>query len=399
MEDDIGAVLKALRKARGMTLRVLAHNANVSHSHLQNIEAGRRPLTTQMARACDRALGTPILTMLATEGDEMRRRALLAHLGALGALGTAAPAGLAEMVRLGLVDAATEQPADWDAIADDYGHRLVSDPSAVYGSSLLADLMLIQRRIREGRPSLDLFRAGAHLAQLYGLWLGNQGDLGMAHRWYAGAIALADSSRDTATRTWARGRSLARGIYEGYTVAATVSGVNEVLALTSKPTPGAMEAFAAEVHVHALTGDAKAGRKAVAGMRSVVDRLPEDTLDTLAGPVERAIFLNAFLECRVGGLADAEAACAQALPALEDWPLWQAETNVYLARARAAHGDVAAGISHALATVKGLQHDVRVIGVAVRDVMSVVPAGYRSDELRALAGYAHTGPVPWETLR
>jgi hypothetical protein len=43
--------------------------------------------------------------------------------------------------------------------------------------------------------------------------------------------------------------------------------------------------------------------------------------------------------------------------------------------------------------------NVRVHEVGVRDLVSVVPAGYRSDDLDALRTHASPEAGPWETLR
>src|SRR5262249_37121685 len=212
--------------------------------------------------------------------------------------------------------------------------------------------------------------------------------------WYRTAAVLADRSGDLSLRSFVRGRSLARGLYEGYTVKQTLDGVDEVLSLTNTPNNGALEAHAARVCLYALTGNAREGRKAVDDMRAVVDRLPDNEVRAVAGPVERAILHRAYLECRVGSLGEAQAACDDAFSALTDWPLWLAETRLYLARAMIVDGDTSGGISYGLSTMRAIKHDVQVIAIAARDAVSVVPDGYRSDELDALRAYADPKPGP-----
>lgn len=401
MVESFGAALRALRLAAGFrSIAALASKVNYSKSYLGNIETGERHPTLDLAEACDQALGTaPLLSMLFDPGgNDMKRRTLLSSIGLVtGAGAVVGPAALADLVRHGVLDRACGGE-DWDAVVDEYGRRFVADPSPQFGASLLTQLMVLHHKITADRNDADLLRAAAGLGQTYGLWLGNQGNLPAAHNWYRTAVALADRSGDVSLRSFVRGRSLARGSYEGYSVRQTLDGVDEVLHLTHEPTTGAMEAHAARVHVHALTADAHAGRQAINDMRSVVDRLPDDALRTVAAPHARTTFLRAFLECRVGTLADAQPAYEAALPELTEWPLWLAETRVYLGRAMVAAGDVGPGIAHTLHTMQGVAHDVRVIRVAVRDVLSVVPEGYRSDELQALRAYADTSPGPWETL-
>ena len=403
MVDTFGDALRGLRIAAGFrSLAAFATKVNYSKGYLGNIETGERQPTPDLAEACDRALGTaPLLSMLLEDpgGNDMKRRALLSSIGLVtGAGAVVGPSALADLVRHGFLDTACDGE-DWDAVVDSYGRRFVVDPSPQFGASLLTQLLVLRQKMIENGQNLDLHRAAAGLGQFYGLWLGNQGELPTAHNWYRTAAVLADRSRDLSLSSFVRGRSLARGLYEGYTVKQTLDGVDEVLSLTNAPNNGAMEAHAARVCLYALTGNASEGRKAVDDMRSIVDRLPDNEVRAVAGPVERAILHRAYLECRVGSLPEAQAACDEAFSALTDWPLWLAETRLYLARAMIVDGDTPGGISYGLSTMRAIQHDVQVIAIAARDAVSAVPDGYRSDELDALRGYADPKPGPWETLR
>lgn len=328
----------------------------------------------------------------------MRRRALLATIGAATSLGTiAGPHALADMVRHGLLDAAGTTD-DWDAVIADATRRLVCDPSPLFGSAMLTNLMILRQQIAE-RPDRDTLRCAARLGQVYGLWLGNQTSLGGADHWYRSATTLADRSGDLDTQVWVRGRSASRGIYEGWGVRQTLNTADAALALTPRPTLGALEAHAARAEVHALTGNVEAGRRATADMMNVADRLPGPTVQTGAGPHQRAVFLRAFLECRIGDRTTAEAACDEANRVLAHLPMWLIELRIYRARAMVASGDVTAGLDYALQAVNDLRHEVRVISVAVRDVCQTVPADYRSDDLAALWQHADRSPGPWETVR
>lgn len=360
---------------------------------LAHLEHGRRQARQEHAEACDRALGTaPLLaSLLRTGPDSVRRRELLGHIARV-ASGVALP----DIVRHQLMGA-TEN-TDWDQLSDYYARRLVTDPSAQFGATLLSELMNLEHLISEVGGTPDTYRAVSALSQTYGLWLGNVGQLPRAHGFYRAAAVYADKSGDMDLRCYTRGRALARGVYEGFTLQQTTEGASQVLSLTGRATTGALEAHAALVHVHALTKDAKAGRAAVDDMRRVVDQLPPEALQGMTGPEARTAFLGAFLEARAGTLRDAERACEDALPLLSAWPLWKAETRVYLGRAMIAGGDVRGGIAYALRTMDAMGHDVRVVSVAVRDAVTSVPHGYRSDELTALRAYASREPGPWEAL-
>jgi hypothetical protein len=400
MIADFGDALRAMREAAGLSLQALAARAAVNKPHLGHLEDGARRPTPATAAAVDKALhaGGVLIELAACDrkgGDDVRRRALLATLGAAASVGAlAGPHALGDLVRHGLLDAAGTGE-DWDAAIADAGHRLVTDPSPLLGFAMLTNLMILRQQLAaHSRP--DLFRAAANLGQVYGLWLGNQAQLGGAHHWYRSSATLADRSGDSETRAWVRGRSAARGIYEGWTVAQTLATADAALAVTDRPTAGAVEAHAARVHVHALTGDIAAGRASVAAMADIAENVHDPAAPD---PGARTAFLSAYLEARAGDPDSAAVAADEAETALAGLPMWLAEARVYRARAMVAAGDIDEGLNHALDVVAQLEHAVRVIGVAVRDVLSVLPAGHRSFEADELRRFADSHPGPWETLR
>jgi transcriptional regulator with XRE-family HTH domain len=396
-----GDVLRSLRRTAGVSLAALSARTHYSKSMIGHVETGARAATGEFAAACDRALGTgPLLSIvLGTQerGDDVRRRALLAHIGtAAGLLAVAGPGALGDLVRQGLLDAAGHGQ-DWDAVLDHYGRRLVADPSADLGASLLAQLVAVRQGVAENSGDRDLLRAGAGLGQVYGLWLGNQGDISGAHNWYRTATTLADRSGDRMMQEFVRGRSASRGIMEDWTIRETLAVAEETLTRNRAPTVGALEAYGARLNVYALTGDLAEGRKAAAGMRAVVDGLPDSVLRTRPHPAERVAHFSGYLECRAGTRRDADAAFATVERALGGVPYWLVDAQVYYGRAMVADGDVRGGVTYVLDAVRGCGYDaVYVLGVGVRDVLSVVPAGHRSEELDELATYAAAGPVPWE---
>ncbi|MEU0078507.1 helix-turn-helix transcriptional regulator [Micromonospora tulbaghiae] len=397
MLDGFGAALRTMREAAGLTLAALARHAAVSKPHLGHLETGDRQPTMEVAEALDRALraGGVLVELAATErggGDTMRRRALLTTVGAAATVGTiGGPHALSDMVRHGLL-AAADAAEDWEQVAEDCQRRLVTDPSPMFGAALLTNLERIRQQLGE-RPQPGLLSVAARIGQVYGLWLGNQAELGGANHWYRSSATLADRSGDVRTLAWVLGRSASRGVYEDWTVAQTLDAAGRALALSERPSPGRLEAYAALAHVYALTGDVRAGREACRSLFEVAEVLPG------AGHVERALFLRAFFEARVGGWGAASAACDEAERSLAALPTWLLETRVYRARAMVAAGDTQGGLAYALDTVRGLRHEVRVIGVAVRDVCCAVPDGYRSTVLNELWGYASPTPGPWEVLR
>jgi hypothetical protein len=78
-------------------------------------------------------------------------------------------------------------------------------------------------------------------------------------------------------------------------------------------------------------------------------------------------------------------------------PYWLTDSRVYYGRAMVADGDVRGGVTYVLDAVRGCGYDdVRVLGMGVRDVLSVVPPGHRGDDLDQLTTYVAVGPAPWE---
>jgi hypothetical protein len=235
----------------------------------------------------------------------------------------------------------------------------------------------------------------------YGLWLGNQGDFVSAVRQYRSGATLADHSGDTNLGSYIRGRAAARGPYEGSSVVQTERSIARILDTSGgRPTIGALEAYSAEAQLGALLVDADRGRTAVLAMRRIAERLsPDADVWGAVSPVERAVFLHAYVEGRVGTLAQVEDACTEAMELIGHRPMWAAEIHQYRARALVAAGDVPGGVRYALQSAQAVGHKVRVVAVAIRDVVDQVPAGYLSDELEALLAYASPGPGPWATLR
>lgn len=404
MAEAFGDVLRSVREAAGFSLAGLAARTNYHKSEIGHVETGKRCASIDFAMACDHALGTfPLLGTLVEmdegQGDRMKRRAaLLATItAAVGAFGIGSTSALASLLRHDLLDSA-DAVEDWDAVVEDFSRRLVTDPSPAYGEALLVQLVVARQQNIDFGATADRLRAVAQLSQIYGLWLGNRGDVVSARGWYRSASMVADRSGDNFTRIFVRGRALSRGTYEGYTARETIKGVEAALNITRKPCLGALEAYSALVHVHGLTEDLRSGRAAVDNMQRVTDRLPDSETGKVAGPVGRTASFHNYLECRVGSRRDADRAFAEADLVLRPVPVWHAEAKVYYGRALVKDGDVEDGIGLALEAAKRFGQDVRTVGVAVRDVLSVMPKGYHSDQLEELKMYAAAGSTPWETI-
>lgn len=402
MTDIFRATLRTLRETKGLTLKALGLKMHVSLQTVGHLESGHVRATPEYAALADQALGTtPLLaTLLGIESkdDDVRRRALLNF--AAAAVGTAAVAGgpgalttLGEVLRRGLHEAVAE-PDDWQPVIDDLERRLVLNPTAAFGQSLVAQLTLARQAVAERHDDTEAARAAAHLSLLYGLWMGNGGQLAEALGWYRTGTVLAERSGDPRSRAWALGRSASRGVYEGMPAREVEDAAGRALAVTGTPTSGAVEARAAMVHLAALRGDLPAGRTSVVAMRELAERLP----DGPAGPHQRAVSFNNYLECRVGTTADAEKAHAEAERELAAVPIWLADSRIYYALALARAGDVRGGTLLGAKVVEGLPYEVHVLSLGISDLLRMVPKTVRTDEAELLRSYASTTAGPWETL-
>lgn len=403
MAETFGQVLRSIREAAGLSLASLAKRTNYHKSEIGFVETGRRRPSVDLATACDRALGTsPLLSTVVEmdegQGDKMRRRALLATITmAVGVSGIDGVSALANVIRHGLLDVA-DAVEDWDAVVDDFTRRRVTDPSADYGNALLAQLIVARQQNIDLGATTDRLRAVAQLGQLYGLWLGDRGDVASARGWYRSASMVADRSGDSLTQIFVRGSALSRGTYEGCSARETIEGVEAALNISRKPCLGALEAYSALVHVHGLTEDLRSGRVAVDSMQQVIDHLPDSEARKAAGPVERTAAFRNYLECRAGSRRDADRAFSEADLVLRPVPVWHADAKACYSRALVKDGDIADGVSLVLDAAKGFGQDIRIISLGVRDLLSVMPKGYRSDQLDELKMYAAAGPMPWETI-
>ncbi|GHF65202.1 hypothetical protein GCM10010218_53340 [Streptomyces mashuensis] len=73
-----GETLRALRQERGVSLAGLARLVHYTKGYLSRVEAGKKPMTAQVARSCDEALGAGgALARLVPETAERRPRPLL----------------------------------------------------------------------------------------------------------------------------------------------------------------------------------------------------------------------------------------------------------------------------------------------------------------------------------
>ncbi|WP_233606634.1 hypothetical protein [Micromonospora sp. Llam0] len=324
----------------------------------------------------------------------MRRRTLLTATGV--ALTFGGIATLTTLVEQGMLDAIAADP-DWDQVIGDYNRRLVTSPDSQFGAALVghltaANLLLAQAG---GHPKPELLSALARLTQLVGLWKGNKGNVVGAWDSYRQASFFAGLANDRAVQAWVGARTASRAPYEGLTYRETVERAERALDLAPAVSPARVEAHSALVHVAALTGNLAAGRQQVAAMERSAEVLP--TSGDVDGPLARTASFRIYLESRCGSPEAADTAWDQRA-LLRGVPVWDADACVYYGMSLVRRGDVAAGIGLALDAARLMAARVQVIGMGVRDLIGMVPAGHRSDALDELRTYASRERGPWEIL-
>jgi transcriptional regulator with XRE-family HTH domain len=405
MSDSTGSVLKSLREAWDLSQVKLASKILYDRSEIARVESGKRRMQSRMAAACDEFFGTtPLLVTLVAMDDQleegdMRRRTAIATAGlVIGAAGVPGAAALAQVVRQ-MLEKSTDAAPDWDAVVADLYAQLITAPSAEYGQTLTAQLMLVRSAIATSGNTTDLLRAAAQLGQLYAFWLGNHGDLLTANAWHRSSSDWAIRSGDNQLSACILGRAAARGPYEGVASAKTVvAAVERAKSMTAAPCLGQQAAYSALVHLAALTGDLRAGQDAIEAMRWVADRLPASAPGEVGTPHQRVDSFENYLYARIGPIDIAERVFADASGSLPPVAVWWAEAQVYRGLAAVRDGDVADGVTAALRAMQTLTADNRILGWAARDVLAAVPADFRSDDLDQLTSLAAIGPAPWETL-
>jgi len=342
-------------------------------------------------------------------GDDMRRRAALQLLAALGA-GAAIPPAVFETALAGIEDA-LGNPLDldeWERTAHEYGQLLTVRPAGALTRDLTADLLAIGELLTRQMPDTDrqrMLRVSAALSACLAIDLGGTGDLRATRATWATAKRAADASGDTTLRVWVRGRAAQEACWTGRPAETITALANEGIALAAgTPSPGLARAQAARAYAAATQGDTAQARVFLAAAEQTFDHLPN-------ADERRTIF--AFLESHlwwsksyVHVLTADDRARETVAGALSLYP-----TEAHGARSNLALMDAIALI-HAREVEAGLQQALTVLEkypdattsgrkVLLGQVLQTLPEQARelpsARELRALASVGNPLDVPQGT--
>jgi transcriptional regulator with XRE-family HTH domain len=350
---SFGPLLRQCRQAAGLSLRQLAARVGYDHSYLSQVERGQRPGSADLARLCDRELGTDgRLTatferrparagQLQPEADPLETawRGLVATLGAGGPV-----------------------PDDFRSI-----------PPASLLPELVSQL--------HGADGVE----AAELSMLIAETLARLGERSTARRWWWAARAAADSAGEGPLPALVRAREAITGLAERRPPAELLELAEESVAL-DRQAPGAAGCVprTARALVLAELGRTEEAHRALQELIGVGDELLRAT------PQARPYQLH-WAEGRVCTLLGYGVAGCVLLERArelcpESWVGERARLDLCLAECLVVAGEVAAGLATALRVLVELPdewHDALVYDAADR-VLHVVPAEPGAAELRQL---------------
>jgi hypothetical protein len=312
----------------------------------------------------------------------VERRAALQLLTVLG-IGAAAPAAALEPTRSRIDHALGTRPytvAEWEHLAYQYGHTIRTEPATRIAADLASDLNALHHSLRTTGHG-DLAAVTARMSAYMAMTLFSLGELRGALRWWRTARNAADTTGDTALRTWIRAREAGQALYTGTPPHAAFQTAAEAIALAGEsPCAGVAEAHAVRAAILAAADDTSGARQALQDLHAVYGKLPDSvTNDRLSvwgwGPTKLAHNQANVLTL----LRDVPAAISAIDQAVGMFPaaLRRSTAQVELDRAECmiASGHVDDGLDHAVTSISALgpRHHTYILGQVVNRVLDALP--------------------------
>jgi transcriptional regulator with XRE-family HTH domain len=333
-DGTLGHALREARQQAGHSTARFAKLLNVSDAYVRSIENGNRPATHEIVEAYDSVLGTGglLVDLYVAErnGDDMRRRTVLALLGMAASAGVAAPPVFVEALRDRLL--ASLDLDDWEEIALDYGHRFMIDEPEELQRELTADLLVLRLSLTES-DTLTARSAAPRLMLLNGMLLANTGDAQQGARWYRAARLAADRTDDTRLRQWVRGREAFRRGYEG-------ADPREIVRIGESVDD--VEAQLAVAQAYARLGEPKLAERGLSDARRIYERADQNEETIFAMPPWRMALSSAYVYALKGDVEHSESELAEVHPPASV-ARWEAQLEIQRAVALSHSGDQTAG--------------------------------------------------------
>jgi hypothetical protein len=411
-EAAFGIELRHYRQAAALSLRQLGAKVGYDHSYLSQVERGQRPGSTQLARLCDRALGTG--SALVTAYEQARRTtaaAMALHNPALVPAASPAPRQSAppelavvrapaavpesgpwlppsldmlEITRHGLVDSLSQVTVvdEWAAVVTTYARDFSTTAPADLLPELAADLELLRATVgsvpapaREG-----LSESAALMSALMARTLACLSRSRAARRWWWTARASADQSGSPDARTLVRSWEAISGVAEHRPLPELLELADEARSIDARPA-GAVEALASQAQLLGLLGRAGAARQALRNLRTAAAGLPADVTSdsSLFGwPSYRLHYVESFVCTALAETATAYSAQERALALCPpEFIRERAELELHRACCLVRDGETAAGLATAMRTLVELPDrcHTEFLYDAARRVLCAVRAG------------------------
>ncbi|WP_440069602.1 helix-turn-helix domain-containing protein [Streptosporangium sp. OZ121] len=402
-----GASLRRWREYRAGSLKDVAAQINIDFSVHGHWERGERLAPIEAVESLDRLYRADgALTALhelvhaAKTGavplagsptlpdpvgmNEARRRLLF---GAVGVGASTLLPGL-EQLRT-IVDTQLGGPDldEWNEIAWEHAHGVVSRPLAEVIRDLSVDLLTLQQTLPTvpSRDAAGWAMLNARLTFLLAYVLGAAGHTHQSRHWWGSARRAAAQTGNSEVTASAYAWEAVQAVYEGRPLALALSRANAALALTAKhPGRAAAEALCARAYTLALMGDHAGARDSLERQADVFATLPDtitrDKMSLEGWSESRLLHTRSLVQTMTGSPASASAQ----QEALDSYPSDRAraiaQIRLHQAASEVRDGSVEDGLRAAASIVEGLgpEHTTRFVLHVAHGVADVAPAGHKT---------------------
>lgn len=344
----IGALIRELRSLLGWSQGRLAaalcdasKHATVTREDVSRWESGKRTPGPFWLRHLAAVLDVPLAVL---EGPELHRRKFISSVAAT----LIAPIVASDLIETGYAAALTGgRPSveAWQATIDRYGQDYMTFGAAEMQQRVSGDLVILQQQL----DGPALWAIASRLMTVYGKTIPGA-DGAKAVRWYRMAATAADRSEDATSRVWVRGRAAIALGYEGACLPIAASFADQALAISDKPSLGALNALMAKAHVAAIRGDKHGALRLLDDSRRVFDVAASDggERSDFAVPEWRMAVFCSLLLARLGeehgAIAEQERA-VRTLPAT--LPRFATHLELHRGLMMARAGDLTGGVAYA----------------------------------------------------
>ncbi|MBO4273801.1 helix-turn-helix domain-containing protein [Microbispora triticiradicis] len=372
----LGAELRNWRLFRGHeTQESLAAVAHISPSLLGRYERGKREPSADTVKRLDdileaggvlvalRAAATTLAdtrrhdSLPAAAGphaDDMNRlrRQLLAGIALTGATAALPLDGLARLRDLVDDRIGPASTAEWEELAWEYAHQMITRPLGELISDLSVDLLALQKAMsRATGDPVTWARVNTRMTFLLAYALGSAGHARESRHWWASARRAAQRADGDMLATVCAFEAI-QALYEDRPMPLVLARAEEALAAASgRPCVAAAKALGARANARALIGDLEGAYTDLDEQARVTEQLPvkvtSDYASLFGWPVTRTLHSRSLVYTLTGHprAAHAQTEAIAAYP--NPFGRQAAQVRLHTAMATVRSGDVDGGLDHA----------------------------------------------------